>query len=94
MFAMEVLYLSASQAPIVLAQATRNTPALKPDYQSTVCQETEITGDINSAFRAVDPVTMLAIYIQNRDHRAIDFATRAAIQPTILEAPTHGKLIS
>jgi len=91
----DVPYVPAQEAPIVLAQAaTSGDGTQQPDYLLTLCKQTESTGDSRSAFRAVDPAGMLSIYLQNRDHRAIDLATRATIKPILLEGTTHGKITS
>ena len=94
MFTLDLPCVPVLEAPIVLAQAATKPGVLKPDYQLTICKETESTGDPKSAMRAVDPAGMLAIYLQNRNHRVIDLAARATIKPIILEAPVHGKLTS
>ena len=91
MFTMDVPYIPAQDAPIVLAQAA--APATpQPDFILTGCSETQSTGDPRSAFRGVDPAGGLVMYLQNRDHRAIDLATRATIKPILLEGTTHGKI--
>jgi Matrixin len=94
MFTMDVPYVPTLEAPIVLAQAANNTSALKPDYQLTICQETESTGDPRSALRAVDPAGMLIVYLENYKHRKFAWNAEAAIKLSLLEGPTHGKLTS
>ena len=95
MFIMDVPYVPAQDAPMVLAQAAVNSGAgrrtRQPDYLLKVCQETESTGDPTSAMRSVDPAYMLKNYIQNRDDRDVDLAS---IKTTLLEGTTHGKIFA
>lgn len=66
----------------------------QPDFQLTVCQQTESTGDPRSAYRAVDPAGMLVVYLQDRDHRVIDSKTLAKIRPVLIERTAHGEISS
>ena len=94
MFTMDVPSVPVQDAPIALVQAAGNTAALPPDYQLTVCQETESTGDPRSALRSVDPAQLLINYLENRDHRAYAWDASAAVKLTLLEGPAHGTLVS
>jgi hypothetical protein len=94
MFTMDVPSVPVQDAPIALIQVAADTAALPPDYQLNVCKETESTGNPRSAMRAVDPATMLIIYLENRDHRAYAWDEPAAVKLTLLEGPAHGALVS
>lgn len=92
MFVMDVPYVPAEPAPIVLAggtSSTTNTPG-RPVYLLKECQEVPSVGDPRSAQRSVDPATMLRDYIEGRVHRALD--PKAFKNPTLLESPKHGKM--
>jgi hypothetical protein len=62
----------------------------------TACQETESSGDANSAIRGVDPAGWLAIELGNRSNRDIlnDPVALGTIKLTMLESTAHGNLIS
>lgn len=83
--------LSMASGSMAAAPSAGTTP--QPDYLLTGCQQTESTGNPRSADRAVDPASLLSLFLQNRDHRAIDLATRASIKPILLEGTTHGNIV-
>jgi hypothetical protein len=88
----DVPYVPAQDTPIVLAQAATPSVTPPPDYIFNKCKETESTGSPRSATRGVNPVGMLAAYIENHSQRLIDRATEAAIKLTLVEGTTQGKL--
>jgi hypothetical protein len=95
MFIMDVPYVPAQQTPIVLAQADTSgagaTP--QPDYILKYCKETESTGDSQSAMRAVDPASMLIIYLQQ--YKGAGFIDDAEIKNvTLLEGTKNGVITS
>jgi hypothetical protein len=92
MFIMDVPYVPAYDTPIVLAQADTAGATPPADFILNACQETYHTPDPRSAFRAVDPGGMLAMYIQHRDKRAISISEIKDI--TMLQGTQHGKIFS
>ncbi len=92
MFTMDVPYIPAQETPYVLAQAATPSATPQPDYILNTCKETESTGDPRSAMRGVNPVGMLAAYMENHLQRLIDRATEATIKLTLIEGTIHGKL--
>ena len=96
MFMMDVPYVPASEALVVLAQAAAPGATQTLDYILQQCQETESTGNPRSAMRGVDPAGWLAVYLGNRDHRDIygDRAAMASITTTMLEGTKHGKIFA
>jgi hypothetical protein len=95
MFTLDIPYVPAQDAPMVLAQAAVNSgtgsSTRQPDYLLKVCQETESTGDPTSAVLGIDPAYKLKNYIQNRDRRDVDLAS---IKTTLLEGTKHGKIFA
>lgn len=92
MFIMDVPEVPAQQTPIVLAQSDM-AAATQPDYILKYCRETESTGDSQSAMRAVDPASMLIIYLQQ--YKGAGFIDDAEIKNiTLLEDAKHGAIIS
>src|SRR4030088_3125633 len=75
MFTLDIPYVPAQDAPMVLAQAAVNSgtgsSTRQPDYLLKVCQENESAGDPTSAMRDVDPAGWLAQELGNRSNRDI-----------------------
>lgn len=94
MFIMDLPVVPVQETPIVLAQA--NAPAgatPQPDFILNDCQETESTGDPQSAMRAVDPAYMLKNYLYASTSGKV-IADLAAIKTMLLIGTQHGKIFS
>lgn len=85
---MDVPYVPAQDAPIVLAQADAANATPPADYILKDCQETFHTPDPRSAFRAVDPAYMLSNYFGSFGYRV----ELAEIKTTLLQGTQHGKI--
>jgi VCBS repeat-containing protein len=92
MFIMDVPYVPAQDAPVVLAQADAAGAIPPADYILKDCQETFHTPDPRSAFRAVDPAYMLKNYIEGRD--VPPPVNLADIKTTLLQGTQHGKIFA
>jgi hypothetical protein len=90
MFIMDVPYVPAQDAPIVLAQADAASVTPPADYILKDCQETFHTPDPRSAFRAVDPAYMLKNYLQGWVVSGV--VNLADIKTTLLQGTQHGKI--
>lgn len=93
MFTLDVPYVPAQDTPIVLAQASAASAAPQPDYLLNYCKETESTGDPRSAMRAVDPVYMLANYLNSHSSKQVVFDL-TSIKTTLLEGTKHGEIVA
>ena len=84
MFVMDVPYVPAQEARIVLAQALTSGASPQPDYILKECQETESNiDDPTSAIRGIGPSEILANVLEKRNHPVIDTATVASIKITL-----------
>ena len=92
MFIMDVPYVPAQDAPIVLAQAATPSATPSADFILNGCKETEHTTDPRSAMRGVDPASMLRNYIENRGTRLIELSEIKNL--TMLQGTQHGKIFS
>ena len=89
MFSMDVPYVPAQEAPIVLAQAGKFSAPVTPDFILSDCQETEHRpNDPRSAFGVVDPAYMLKNYLASKGSEV----KLEDIKVTLLTSTQHGKL--
>jgi hypothetical protein len=91
--------IKSSLAPltIVLAQAAASgteSSSQQPGYLLTECAEIPTMAEPTSAERGVDAAGLLTTFLGNRSNRYIDEATTATVKITLLESPTHGKLVA
>jgi hypothetical protein len=79
--------------PIIVAQATQ---AQQQGVERTIgiCHPIENRLESKlSAVNSVSPLGEATVYLENIEHRKIDWSIAAPVKMTLLQAPTHGELL-